>query len=183
MSVELAIKNYTYLAKHRTPVSLIKQLFKRFGKKEKLQRYWLQSYSLLPGSRITINKDNITGLQQFSTGKRSALTKWEFLSDAVYRLERGQHCYTWVEEDCLMGCVWFSCQDDIQPAKKEDDQEPDNTIEFMGLYYHATAHDRINCFIKEVINAAVNKEKKNYILTREKLLSKILDLSGIKLDH
>ena len=179
MSVELAIKNYTYLAKHRTPASLIKQLVKRFGKKEKQQRFWLQSYALSQGSKITLHKDNIIDLQQFSTAKRSALTKWEFLSDAVYRLERGQHCYTWVEDGCLMACVWFSCQD-VQ-SSKEDNQETDNTLEFHKLYYHTTAQDRINCFIKEVINAAVNKEKKNYLFTKEKLLSKILDLSGIKL--
>jgi hypothetical protein len=179
MSVELAIKNYTYLAKHRTPASLIQQLVKRFGKKEKQQRFWLQSYALMQGSKITLNKDNIVDLQQFSTAKRSALTKWEFLSDAVYRLERGQHCFTWVEDGCLMACVWFSCQD-VQ-SSKEDNQETDNTLEFQKLYYHTTAHDQINCFIKEAINAAVNKEKKNYIFTKEKLLSKILDLSGIKL--
>lgn len=181
MSVELAMKNYTYLAKHRTPASLIKQLVKRFGKKEKQQRFWLQSYTSLPGSNITLNKDNITDLQQFSTAKRSALTKWEFLSDAVYRLERGQHCYTWVENGCLMACVWFSSQD-VQPSNKEENEEPDNTLEFQRLYFHAKAQDRINCFIKEAINAAVNKEKKNYIFTKEKLLSKVLDLSGIKLD-
>jgi hypothetical protein len=182
MSVELAIKNYTYLAKHRTPASLIKQVYKRFGKKETLQRFWLQSYTLAPESKIALNKDNITDLQLFSTNKRSALTKWEFLSDSIYRLEKGQHCYTWTENGCLLACVWFICQD-VQPLNNEENQEADNTIEFTGLYHHATTHDRLNCFIKEVINEAVNREKKNYILTREKLLNKILDLSGIKLDN
>ena len=79
-----------------------------------------------------------------------------------------------------MGCAWFSCQD-AQTAKKEDNQEPDNTLEFLGLYYHATAQDQLNCFIKEVINAAVNKEKKNYIFTSEKLLGKALEFVGTKL--
>jgi rRNA-processing protein FCF1 len=69
-----------------------------------------------------------------------------------------------------MACVWFSCE------------EADNTLEFQRLYYHATAQGRINCFIKEAINAAVNKEKKNYLFTKEKQLSKVLDQSGIKLD-
>jgi hypothetical protein len=180
MTVELAMKHYSYLAKHRTPASLIKQLFKRFQKKEKLQRFWVQSYSLLPAGRIALNKNNISDLQQYSTAKRSALTKWEFLGDAVYRLERGQHCYTWVENGCLMGCAWFIYQD-VQPAKNEEHQEADNTLEFTGLYYHTTAQDRLNGFIKEIINAAVNKERKNFILTREKLLSKALQVAGIKL--
>ncbi|HUP13509.1 MAG TPA: GNAT family N-acetyltransferase [Niastella sp.] len=180
MSVELSIKHYSYLAKHRTPASLIKQLFKRLEKKEKLQRFWLQSYALLSANRIMLNKDKITDLQQFTTPKRSGLTTWEFLSDAVYRLERGQHCYSWVENGCLMGCVWFNCQD-AQPAKNEGQQETDNTLEFTGLYYHTTARNRLKNFIIEVINAAVNKEKKNYILTREKLLGKALHLSGIEL--
>lgn len=184
MSVELSMKFYTYLAKHRTPASLIKQVFKRIGKKEKLQRFWLQNYALISGDRISLKKDDILDLRQFTTTKRSALTRWEFLSDAVYRLERGQHCYTWVENNCLMACVWFNYQD-AQLANKEEKEKPevDNTFEFLGLYYHATAHDRINIFIKEVINAAVNKEKKNYISSKEKLLSKVLDLSGINLDH
>lgn len=180
MTVELAMKHYSYLAKHRTPASLIKQLFKRFEKKEKLQRFWVQSYALLPTGRISLNKDCITDLQQFTTGKRSGLTEWEFRSDALYRLERGQHCYTWVEDGCLMACAWFSYQD-AQTAKKEDNQEADNTLEFLGLYCHATAQDQLNCFIKEVINAAVNKERKNYIFTSEKLLGKALEFVGTKL--
>jgi CelD/BcsL family acetyltransferase involved in cellulose biosynthesis len=180
MTIELAMKHYSYLSKHRTPASIIKQIFKRFQRKEKLERFWVQSYALLPAGRIALSKDNICDLQQFSTTKRSALTKWEFLSDAIYRLERGQHCYTWVEDGCLMGCAWFIYQD-VQPAKHEEPQEADNTLEFMGLYYHATAQDRINGFIKAVIHAAVNKERKNFILTREKLLSQALQLAGIKL--
>jgi hypothetical protein len=179
MSVELSMKNYSYLAKHRTPASLIKQLFKRFEKKEKPARFWVQSYSPLPAGNIILNKDNITDLQQFTTPKRSALTRWEFLSDAVYRLERGQHCYTWVENGCLMGCVYFNSQD--AQAKKEEQQETDNSLEFHGLYYHATAGDRLNGFIKEVINAVVNKEKKNFVITGEKHLSKALQQAGIKL--
>ena len=181
MTVELDMKYYSYLAKHRTPASLIKLLFKRFQKKEKLERFWVQSYALLPAGRVALNKDNIADLQQFSTAKRSALSKWEFLSDAIYRLERGQHCYTWVEDGCLMGCAWFSYQD-VQPVKEdEQQQEADNTLEFTGLYYHVAAQDRLNGFIKAVIHAAVNKERKNFILTREKLLAQALQVAGIKL--
>jgi CelD/BcsL family acetyltransferase involved in cellulose biosynthesis len=177
MSVELSIKYYAYLAKHRSPASIIKSLFKRFQKKEKQQHYLLQQYTAQAPTEIKLNKDNLIDLQEFTTGKRSNLTQWEFLSNAAFRLERGQHCYTWVEEGCLLACAWFSWQD-AQSAKKDDNPEAGNRIEIHGLYYHATGKDRLTVFLNAVIETAVNKEGKNYFVTSEPLFCKALELAG-----
>jgi hypothetical protein len=126
-----------------------------------------------------LKKDDLVDLQEFTSGKRSDLTRWEFLSNAAFRLERGQHCYTWVENGTLLACAWVSYQD-VQSAKKDDRPENDNTIELLGLYCHANGKDRLTGFVNEVINSAVNKEKKNYFSTNEPLFWKALELAGGK---
>jgi len=170
MSTELALKRYAWLAKHRTPGSLINERFKFLRKKEKQQQFLLQTYTLPAATKVSLNKDSIIDLQAFTTGKRSTLTKWEFLGDAVYRLERGQHCYTWVENGVLSGCVWFF-----------DKPDTDDTVEISGFYYHATAGEQVTGFINEVIDTAVNKERKNYIVTAERSIGHALQLAGAKI--
>lgn len=178
MTAELSLKWFMYLLKHRTPGSLLKELLRRLQRKEKQQRYWLQAYTPA-ATGISLKKDDLTDLQEFATRKKSNLSKWEFLGNAAYRLERGQHCYTWVENGRLLACAWFSYQDP-QAAKKDDKPENDNTIELLELYCHADAKDRLTGFVNEVIDRAVNKEKKNYLQTSEPLFWKALELAGGK---
>jgi hypothetical protein len=159
---------------------LIKDLFNRLRKKEKQQRYWLQKYTVSTATTISLNKDNLIELQEFKAGKRTDLTRWEFLGDATYRLERGQHCYTWVENDCLLGCAWFSYQEVHSAGKEHDTPEAGSTIELQRLYCHATGRNRLPDFINEVIGAAINKERKTYFLTSEPLYCKALELAGGK---
>ncbi|THU39346.1 GNAT family N-acetyltransferase [Niastella caeni] len=178
MTVELNIKRYLYLMRRRTAMSVIKILAKRFHKKRKPQLYQVPSYTLPTPAKISLHKDNLTDLMQYNFGRGTDATKWEFLGDAMFRLERSQHCYTWIENGRLMGCAWFGYPEPSNEKKENNNPEAGNTIEFQHIYCHSAAKDRLSDFLKGVIDAAVNKEGKNRILTSDPLLSQALEAAG-----
>ncbi len=53
-------------------------------------------------------------------------------------------------------------------------RKPIKALNWGGLYFHASATQRITGFINEVIDIVVNKEKKVLIKTNEPLFCKAL---------
>ena len=147
MSTELTLKRYMYLIKHRSIMSVIKQLAKRLQKKRKQQLYSIQSSTNPSREKIALQKDNLNDLLQFEHGKRTGITRWEFMEDAMYRFDDKQHCFTCSENGRLLCCAWFSYRDD------------DNAIVLQHLYYHASAKDRVQNFLQSIIDVAVNEER------------------------
>lgn len=178
MTVELTLKRYFYLLRRRSVMSVIKILAGRFNKKSKQKLYLAQTYTLPATIKISLRKDSLADLMHYAAGKGTGATKWEFLGDAMFRLERGQHCYTWIENGRLMACAWFGYPEHSEEKKGNIDPEAGNTIEFRNLYCHQAAKDRLTGFLNKVIDAAVNKEGKDHILTNDPVFCKVLEEAG-----
>ncbi|OQP51687.1 GNAT family N-acetyltransferase [Niastella populi] len=176
MTIELQWKRYGYLVKQHSPASLIKRMFRVFHKKEKQKSFLLQAFEN-PSTKIPLAHDNIIDLLAYKASKKTGLSKWDFMYDASYRLERGQHCYTWMENGILVCCAWVSYTDVLSP-KKDNDPDADKKFEIHGLYCHSAGSGRLTGFIHAVIDEAVNVEKKHFIITNEPMFCKQLEEIG-----
>jgi len=47
------------------------------------------------------------------------ITRWEFLKDALKRIENGQSFYTYIEKNQLLACIWIEDKGDDQKVKLE----------------------------------------------------------------
>jgi hypothetical protein len=146
MTTELALKKYIYLLRRRRVMPVIKGMVNRLHPKRKKQLYRLQT-SFPSTIKMALHKDNLRDLMQFEFVKGTPVTRWEFLEDAMMRLERGQHCYTRAENGRLLCCAWFSNPDAGSVAA--DNME--TTIELQSLYCHEAAKDRLPAFIQCVM--------------------------------
>lgn len=164
MTAELNMKRFMYLLKRRRVAAAFGRPAKNKEKKENQQLYHISTYQ---SAGITIQKDSLTNLLQFESGKKTGITRWEFLSDAMRRFETGQHCFTWVENDRLLACAWFSYPEDKSDA-----------FEIHHLYIHHSAKDQANKFIQGVIGTVVNQENKTYFRADDVLFEEALRSAG-----
>ncbi len=72
-------------------------------------------------------------------------TRWEFLSEAMRRLEGGESCYTWSDGGSLLGCAWLA-----GPRTSVPGEVPEGTAVLQGLYLHAAGVGRQGDFLKAV---------------------------------
>lgn len=79
----------------------------------------------------------------------SARTRWEFLEEAMRRLERGDRSYTWSESGRLLACVWLRAP--RRPATGETQSIPEEP-NLEGIYCHRSVTDRLDAFIKNVVS-------------------------------
>jgi hypothetical protein len=170
MTVELELKRWLYLAKKRNPLSVLKRLAKSLRKKRTQQLYLLQPNNVPTNVNVSIHKDNLKDLLQFESGGSGGITRWEFLADAMSRMEDKQHCFTWIGNGRLLACAWFS-----YPDNPGNDPVTENTLVLDHLYCHQATGDRLPAFLQGVIDAAANKEGKNYFLTNEPSFCKTLE--------
>lgn len=187
MTVELKGKKFFYLVRHRSVMSVIKQLANRVQKKRKQQLYLIRQYALSSAVKILLHKDSLKDLLQFETclpagrsAKKSAVTRWEFLADAMHRFDIGQHCFTWTENGRLLCCAWFSYQD--LPGATNNNPVTDNTFVLHSFYCDATAKDRLPSFFHGVIDAAVNQKSRAYFLTDDLLFCEALGSAGSRIE-
>jgi hypothetical protein len=174
MTTELALKKYGYLMRRRTVLSVIKGMVNRLQPKRKKQLYHLQT-GLLPSTlKMALHTNNLRDLMQFEYTKTAPVTRWEFLEDAMMRLERGQRCYTRAENGRLLCCAWFSNPDPGSVAANR----METTIELKRLYCHEVAKDRLPAFVQGVIEEVINKEMKNYLLAADALFCRALEAYG-----
>jgi CelD/BcsL family acetyltransferase involved in cellulose biosynthesis len=176
MTVELNLKKRLYQVKHLNAVHTIQQLVKRLQRKREQQLYRVPAYTLPPNVKISLHKDNLRDLLQAEFGKKSGITRWDFLADAMRRFDDRQHCFTWMENGRLLCCAWFSYGEASE--EKGKGQQADNTIILREVYCHPGAKDRLAAFYSEVIDLAVNHEGKTYFLTDDLLFCRALELAG-----
>jgi CelD/BcsL family acetyltransferase involved in cellulose biosynthesis len=180
MTIELALKKFNYLLRRRSALSVVKGMAERLHKKRKQQLYLVQANRLPAAIKVTLHKDNLRDLMQFECGKRADVTRWEFLGNAVYRLERGQHCYTFAENGRLLCCAWLSYPD-AASAEKDSDLVRDHTIELQGFYCHEAARDRLPDFLHGMLEATMNKERNSiYFLANDRLFCRAMEEAGFR---
>jgi CelD/BcsL family acetyltransferase involved in cellulose biosynthesis len=170
MTVELKAKWYVYMLKHVSVSYALKGLAKKFQRKKTKKVFLVQSYTLPSGVPIPLHKDSLVDLMQYEYTRGSA-PKWEFLSNAMRRLETGQHSYTWMENGRLIACAWFSY---AERFTEEVNNSTDKKMIIKGLYCHPAAKSRLSQFINSVIEAGVNKEGRFHFEAEDVLFSEAL---------
>lgn len=180
MTAELNWKRYFYLLRKGNASFVVKSIVKRFQRKRMQQLFLVQAYTAQPDVNISLNKDNINDLMKYELSSGHE-TKWEFLSNAMRRLETGQHCYTWMENGQLLACAWFRFP---EPAAAEKDSSPvhEKLMVWEGYYCHAAAKSRIHDFISKVIDAGVNNDERSHFQTADQLFCKVLGDVGERIE-
>lgn len=84
-------------------------------------------------------------------------SRWQFMRDAMQRLEQGETVYTWCEQNRLMGCVWLNSQTTSSSIG----------LQLEGFYFHPTSLPKVPQFLKKVLYTVSTdeKEKELYALT------------------
>lgn len=145
MTAEITIKKYRYNVKQWRPMPAIKKLAKKLRRQETKQLYVINRSSLEAATTIPWQRNNLASLLEFNSDKKAGLSRWNFLSNAMYRLEKGQHCFTWTGNDRLLSCIWVSFGEE--------------SITIENHYCHASAKEWLPAFLKNMVIAlAENKE-------------------------
>jgi CelD/BcsL family acetyltransferase involved in cellulose biosynthesis len=145
MTAELTIKKYRYNLKQWRPMPAIKKLAKKLHKQETQQRYVINKNTLEAASTLPWQRNSLASLLEFNSDKKAGISRWKFLSDAMYRLEKGQHCFTWPGNNRLLCCIWVSFGEDA--------------ITIENYYCHTSAKEWLPAFLKNMVVAlADNKE-------------------------
>lgn len=181
MTAELRLKKYFYGLRHKSATAVIKELAKSLQKKAPKKRYVIPASAYKSGVKIALHKDSLNDLLQFDADKRTGITRWEFLADAMYRFETGQHCFTRVEDNRLLSCAWVSYPE--VSSKENNNRLTNNDIELKNLYFHATGRDHLQSFLFGVIDNAISEKSGSYLLTNEKLFCQALETMGLKAEQ
>ncbi len=103
---------------------------------------------------LPISKDCLTDMFRFKS-RGSLITRWEFLSMAMERLEKSSHLYSFSRDEKLLMCCWI----DIRSAE-QDQQLPgpdaalsESAIVLSDLYVHRqlTEMDLVRRFIRQML--------------------------------
>ncbi len=121
-------------------------------------KYWIISKGIHHNPELVkFQQDNIRDLLHYDQ-QSNAPDRKQFLSDAMYRFQRGEHCYTWTENDILMGCAWFVV---TKPSNAEIVSYSNSKQEFSftGLYSHPKATDSSAAFLHSIVNSVSSMYK------------------------
>lgn len=132
---------------------LLKNAIRSLGRTDTLQQYILQ-HGMESTQHIaaSISKDNLQDLLCY-TSTASLTSKWEFLMDAMRRLETGQHAYTWQENGLLLGYAWLSEPKASRPATLSKMQLPAEVNVLHSFYCPSTDSTQTERFIKAVVSS------------------------------
>jgi CelD/BcsL family acetyltransferase involved in cellulose biosynthesis len=115
----------------------------------------------------------------------SKITRWEFLADAMQKMEREQEVYSSAEDNTLMNCVWVSkkkCENVNAICKLKDAVPTESTI-LYDFYCHPFAQKNLTTFIATV-SAEILKTGNNSVYAiackRDKNLLTALKETGFK---
>lgn len=178
MSAELNVKKFFYRLRNRSISSQYKKWVTLLTKKNAPQLYSIQPANLsTPALPIVVQKNNLDDLLQFNTDKKAGLTRWDFTSDALFRLSKGEYCFTWVEDDRLLGCAWLNRPDTFAA---QNDAAANETILLQNIYCHPAAKNRIQPFLETVASMAVDRKVTTSIQfsAEEKQVCKALEAAG-----
>lgn len=181
MTVELNLKRYLYHVRHFSTRSLMKRLVKSLDKKRTKKMYFIQTNALESGVQIPLHKNNLYDLMEIEPGKGTGTTRWEFLSDAMYRLENGQSAFTFMENGRLLCCAWFSFPD-CNEAEGNNNPATETAMVLESCYCDREGKDRLPALVNSVAMDVANKKESSLIYFRasDPLFCKALKLAGFQ---
>lgn len=99
---------------------------------------------------IGIEQNSLKALLLFS-GSASLTTRWEFLEEAMFRLEIGEQAYTWTENNKLVACLWLLNSSAKKKEYTSQHQYPEGSTVLHRLYYRPEYKDKVALFLAAVI--------------------------------
>jgi CelD/BcsL family acetyltransferase involved in cellulose biosynthesis len=168
MTAELNIKKYHYTIKHWHPMPAIQKLLKKLHKQEPPQRYVINKAELEQATTTSWEKNNLSHLLEFNSDNKAGLSRWKFLSDAMFRLEKGQHCFTWLENDKLLCCIWVSYGEDVMVIEH--------------CYCRAAAREWLPAYLKNMVAALSDHKEAGtlQLLATDKIVQKAMKVAGFQ---
>jgi CelD/BcsL family acetyltransferase involved in cellulose biosynthesis len=168
MTAELTIKKYRYNLRHWHPLPVIKKLVNKLHKQDTQQRYLINKPTLEQAIAAPCQKNSLADLLEINSEDKAGLTRWKFLSDAMVRLEKGQNCFTWLENNQLVCCIWVSYGED--------------SIVIENYYCRASAKEWLPAFLKNMFIAlGENKEDSTFqLLVTDKQICKAMAIAGFQ---
>ncbi|WP_143962606.1 GNAT family N-acetyltransferase [Litoribacter populi] len=80
-----------------------------------------------------VNLNSLKDLLLYQSGK-SLTTRWEFLDEAMRRLEAGQSCLTTVENGMLQACVWIRFDEQKKAVNSFNPELPKGSLLLEKIY-------------------------------------------------
>jgi CelD/BcsL family acetyltransferase involved in cellulose biosynthesis len=121
----------------------------RAVKRTEVYQLETKGHPLPAAEAIKINRGSLKDLLEYDQ-QGARCTRWEFLADAMERLESGDHSYTWSEAGRLLGCAWLS---GARPSTTRDlpsMELPEGAAVLQGFYCHPAARHRWQAFLQAV---------------------------------
>jgi hypothetical protein len=87
-----------------------------------------------------VNKCSLQDLMYFQETP-ALFTRWDFLKEAMERLEQGEVCYTYSENAVLIYCLWIKLQRESDPNKVDEAHK---------LYCHPEGEPRLMNFLRYI---------------------------------
>lgn len=165
MTVELQLKKYFYLLKNSSVLTILKKISKKLRSNTLQKRYVLKAKAFSPDVKISLQKNNLDHLMQYKGSKETGISRWEFLADAMRRLEIGQYCYTWAENNQLLSCTWFNTFD--------------NEIELKDLYFYTKDRYQLQSFVFNLIDHVAPEKGTIGFRTNNKFICEVLEAVGL----
>ncbi|HEX6429254.1 MAG TPA: GNAT family N-acetyltransferase [Niastella sp.] len=130
---------------------------------------------------LNIQKDNCKDLLGFDP-REIRYSLQEFLSNSMYRLEEGEHCYTWAEKGKLLGCAWVT---NLKPADYEANYSGKIEgwiISLTGLYCHAEGRKQYADFLKAVAaEVAMDSPHNRFYIVTDSDAHRVFEKCGFQL--
>jgi CelD/BcsL family acetyltransferase involved in cellulose biosynthesis/thymidylate kinase len=133
---------------------------------------------------IPVSKNHLSDLLNFQS-KNSKVTRWQFLADAMQKLEREQDVYSSNSNTALMNCVWIKEKkdDNVNPCLEYESALPKGSLILHDFYCHPNAKENLEVFIASVIRETSTKEYMGIyaiVSKKDKILCKTLEEAGFE---
>ncbi|MBX0332368.1 GNAT family N-acetyltransferase [Pontibacter sp. HSC-14F20] len=118
--------------------------------KEKIYKINTDNNRILSKSTyVNISQNNIKDLLNFTAG-HTLKTRWEFLAEAMCRLEHGEHVFTYTENGTLKACIWVSGATKKKNLYASKLAYPTVGTVLNGLYFQPDYQNRLPMFLEAV---------------------------------
>jgi CelD/BcsL family acetyltransferase involved in cellulose biosynthesis len=188
MGMEVSIKRRIYIFKERLRfikksigVEAIRNFGERMVVQKKQRSYMTTIHPSSATTNISIGKNTLKDLLAFN-GFCIGISRWEFLQDAMYRLEQGHTAYTWnAEEGHLLACVWLINSTNRAGGELQFTGN-DNKVVLEELNYHPAAAGRLAEFVSAIYNS-VAKDLSGlplFVTSKDRLCWEVLESLGFE---
>ncbi|SIR44163.1 GNAT family N-acetyltransferase [Pontibacter lucknowensis] len=182
MSVELSLKRHLYLVKERGLAQEIVRGLRKLWANDQDKIYHATLELKKFSCDFSINKNSLSNLLDYQM-QGSMCTRWEFLENAMRRLEQGAQCFTISDRGTLLYCAWYTtpATDTATEAAIAAGRE---AIYLQDVYVHPFGVAQLKEFLAAVISAITpNLSSAQVYLSvpdQDKLLSKAMKRAGLQ---